>query len=68
MHNGKDYKEVMIQEEMVGRKLGEFAPTRKPFTFRQTKSSFFLIYSLTIRPVLTDNRQMIDDGTRRFHK
>jgi len=29
VHNGKDFIEVSITEEMVGHKLGEFAPTRK---------------------------------------
>ena len=31
VHNGKDFKNVFITENMVGHKLGEFAPTR---TFR----------------------------------
>lgn len=26
IHNGKDYLQVMITEDMVGHKLGEFAP------------------------------------------
>ncbi|KAL7794279.1 hypothetical protein V8C37DRAFT_377097 [Trichoderma ceciliae] len=30
IHNGKDYQQVTITEDMVGHKLGEFAPTRKP--------------------------------------
>ena len=39
VHNGKDYVPVEITEDMVGHKLGEFAPTRKrylfyPFSFR----------------------------------
>ena len=29
VHNGRDFIEVLISEEMVGHKLGEFAPTRK---------------------------------------
>lgn len=29
VHNGKDHVPVFITEEMVGHKLGEFAPTRK---------------------------------------
>jgi small subunit ribosomal protein S19 len=29
IHNGKDFPNVFISEEMVGHKLGEFAPTRK---------------------------------------
>lgn len=29
VHNGKDFLQVFVSEEMVGHKLGEFAPTRK---------------------------------------
>ena len=29
VHNGKNFIEVSIKEEMVGHKLGEFSPTRK---------------------------------------
>ena len=29
VHNGKDFIPVLISEEMVGHKLGEFSPTRK---------------------------------------
>lgn len=29
VHNGKDHLEVLISEEMVGHRLGEFSPTRK---------------------------------------
>ena len=29
VHNGKDHIEVHVTEEMVGHRLGEFAPTRK---------------------------------------
>lgn len=29
VHNGKDFVEVVIREEMVGHRLGEFSPTRK---------------------------------------
>ena len=29
VHNGKDFIEISISEEMVGHKLGEFSPTRK---------------------------------------
>lgn len=29
VHTGKDFVEVRISEEMVGHRLGEFAPTRK---------------------------------------
>ena len=29
VHNGRQFIEVLITEEMVGHKLGEFSPTRK---------------------------------------
>ncbi len=29
VHNGKNHIEVLIKEEMVGHRLGEFSPTRK---------------------------------------
>ena len=32
VHNGKSFQNVFVSEDMVGHKLGEFAPTR---TFRQ---------------------------------
>ncbi|XBW36473.1 hypothetical protein QEN19_002051 [Hanseniaspora menglaensis] len=38
IHNGKEYIQVKISEDMVGHKLGEFAPTRKPFKYTQTKN------------------------------
>jgi small subunit ribosomal protein S19 len=30
VHNGKDYVRVHIVNEMIGKKLGAFSPTRKP--------------------------------------
>ncbi|ODM17914.1 37S ribosomal protein S19 [Aspergillus cristatus] len=38
VHNGKTYHEVVITEEMVGRKLGEYVPTRKRFTYKLSKN------------------------------
>ncbi|CAB61448.2 putative ribosomal protein S19, mitochondrial [Schizosaccharomyces pombe] len=38
VHNGKSYANVKITEDMIGHKLGEFAPTRKAFHYRQTKN------------------------------
>jgi len=38
IHNGKNYIDLTITEDMVGHKLGEFAPTRKQFTYKQTKN------------------------------
>jgi|SRR3989339_1081564 len=29
VHNGKDFVNVFVQEDMVGHRLGEFSPTRK---------------------------------------
>ena len=29
VHNGKDFIEVRVSEEMVGHRLGEFSPTRR---------------------------------------
>ena len=29
VHNGRDHVEVLVSEDMVGHKLGEFSPTRK---------------------------------------
>jgi small subunit ribosomal protein S19 len=29
VHNGRDFIEVLVTEDMVGHKLGEFSPTRK---------------------------------------
>lgn len=34
VHNGKHHIPVSVTEEMVGHKLGEFAPTRKRFSYR----------------------------------
>ncbi|KAI5928139.1 hypothetical protein F4810DRAFT_647175 [Camillea tinctor] len=37
VYNGKVYHEVTITEDMVGHKLGEFSPTRKPFIWARSK-------------------------------
>jgi small subunit ribosomal protein S19 len=29
VHNGKEHMEVLVNEDMVGHKLGEFSPTKK---------------------------------------
>ncbi|KAI9331258.1 hypothetical protein DFJ73DRAFT_857680 [Zopfochytrium polystomum] len=36
VHNGNKYVPVTVTEDMVNRKLGEFAPTRKPFSFKKS--------------------------------
>ncbi|KAL3421536.1 37S ribosomal protein S19, mitochondrial [Phlyctema vagabunda] len=38
VHNGKGYHDVTITEDMVGHKLGEFAATRKRFTYKMSKN------------------------------
>ncbi|KZZ89505.1 ribosomal protein S19 [Ascosphaera apis ARSEF 7405] len=38
VHNGKTYQDVTITEHMVGRKLGEFAQTRKRFQYAYSKN------------------------------
>jgi small subunit ribosomal protein S19 len=35
IHNGKNFLKTEVTEEMVGFKLGEFAPTRKKFSFKK---------------------------------
>ena len=37
IHNGFGYIKLIIKKEMVGYKLGEFAPTRKKFIFKKSK-------------------------------
>lgn len=49
VHNGKDFIEVRITEEMVGHRLGEFAPTRK-FTKHGGKMQRDLEQSATAAP------------------
>ena len=34
VHNGKTYTPVTVTQDMIGHKLGEFAPTRKRFTYK----------------------------------
>lgn len=34
VHNGNTYQQVRVTDEMVGHKLGEFAATRKKFSYR----------------------------------
>ena len=37
VHNGKTFIKIKITENMIGRKLGEFSPTRKKFSFKKQK-------------------------------
>ncbi|VDC04746.1 unnamed protein product [Peniophora sp. CBMAI 1063] len=38
VHNGKEYHPVTITQDMVGHKLGEFAHTKKRFTYKFSKN------------------------------
>ncbi|KAF1989281.1 mitochondrial ribosome small subunit component S19 [Aulographum hederae CBS 113979] len=38
VHNGKIYQDVTVTEDMVGHKLGEFAQTRKRFSYKMSKN------------------------------
>jgi len=38
IHNGKTFSKIKITNEMVGYKLGEFAPTRKRFSYKKKKN------------------------------
>ncbi|TFK50616.1 mitochondrial 30S ribosomal protein S19 [Heliocybe sulcata] len=38
VHNGKEFIDVQVTQDMIGHKLGEFAHTKKRFTYRQTKN------------------------------
>ena len=37
VHNGKSFNKLVIKEAMLGKKLGEFSPTRKRFSFKKKK-------------------------------
>lgn len=37
IHNGQTFINIKITENMIGRKLGEFSPTRKKFSFKKKK-------------------------------
>ncbi|CAI5756068.1 unnamed protein product [Candida verbasci] len=38
IHNGKDFVELEVTDDMVGSKLGDFAPTRKKFMYKYSKN------------------------------
>jgi small subunit ribosomal protein S19 len=38
IYNGKKFNEILVTEEMVGHKFGEFSPTRKRFLFKKKKT------------------------------
>lgn len=37
VHNGNNYTKILITNEMIGHKFGEFSFTRKKFTFKKNK-------------------------------
>ena len=37
VYNGKKFNEIVVTEEMIGHKFGEFSATRKHFSFKKTK-------------------------------
>ena len=37
VHNGKSFTNILVTKDMIGHKLGEFAPTRKKFSFKKKK-------------------------------
>lgn len=37
VHNGKNYSEILVTEQMIGHKFGEFAFTRSRFLFKKKK-------------------------------
>mgnify|MGYP002784557311 FL=1 len=37
VYNGKDYVVIPVKREMVGKKLGEFVPTKKKVVFKKKK-------------------------------
>ena len=39
VHNGKEYQPLVVREEMVGHKIGEFVATTKPKTYRATNAN-----------------------------
>lgn len=37
IHNGKEYKEMTVKNEIIGYKFGEFVFTRRKFSFKKKK-------------------------------
>ncbi|KXN85256.1 37S ribosomal protein S19, mitochondrial [Leucoagaricus sp. SymC.cos] len=48
VHNGKDYVPVTVTQDMVGHKLGEFAHTKKRFTYKYVFPFPLLVPLLTL--------------------
>nr|AVR57682.1 ribosomal protein S19 [Halamphora calidilacuna] len=39
VYNGKKFNEILVTEEMIGHKFGEFSATRKRFVFKDKKKT-----------------------------
>ena len=39
VHNGKSYVEILVTDDMIGHKFGEFVFTRSRFTFKKNKKN-----------------------------
>jgi small subunit ribosomal protein S19 len=39
IYNGKKFNEILVTEEMIGHKFGEFSATRKRFSFKEKKKT-----------------------------
>ena len=37
VHNGKIYNSFVVTSNMIGKKFGEFSPTKKTFTFKKKR-------------------------------
>lgn len=37
IHNGNSFVNITITKKMIGKKLGEFSTTRKPFSYKKKK-------------------------------
>ena len=59
VHNGKDYIPVTVTQDMVGHKLGEFAITRKRFTYKCV-IFFSRLFSILIGCALQADEEQVD--------
>lgn len=57
VHNGKDYLPVIVTQDMVGHKLGEFAHTKKRFNYKCVSR----LWCLTYLDLLLIGRRKISD-------
>lgn len=66
VHNGKDYIPVLVTQDMVGHKLGEFSHTKKRFNYRCVLVLFAQMVSASLNSQLgirrISNRQELELG------